>query len=91
MKLLKKLKHTYEKTKFPDELTNILLEVYSPTSLIVSFDDPVETDDAFIIKYMSTLIAFLAIFLVICVAVIFIFLKSNGARIPTLSQSTDKL
>ena len=53
MKLLRRLKQNYEKTKFPDELTNILLEVYSPTSLIVSFDDPLNNVEPFIIKYMS--------------------------------------
>ena len=53
MKLLKRIKQNYEKTKFPNELTNILLEVHSPTSLIVSFDDPLENVESFIIKYMS--------------------------------------
>ena len=61
MKLLRKLKQNYEKTKFPDELTNILLEVYSPTSLIVSFDDPIGDFESFIIKYMSEFV-FLACF-----------------------------
>jgi len=61
MKLLKRIKQNYEKTKFPHELTNILLEVHSPTSLKLSFDDPLENVEPFIIKYMSTFYSFLFI------------------------------
>jgi hypothetical protein len=55
MKLLKRLKQNYEKTKFPNELTNILLEVHSPKSLKLTFDDPLDNVEPFIIKYMSNL------------------------------------
>lgn len=53
LKMLKKIKSNYEQTECPDEVTNILLQVYGPNSLIVSFDGPTKNTEMFTIKYLS--------------------------------------
>lgn len=53
MTLYRKMKSSFESTNFPGKVTNMSVESYGPTSLLVSFDEPAENGGAMIFEYMS--------------------------------------
>ncbi len=53
MKLFRKMMSNFESANFPDKVSNIQIESYGPTCLLVCFDEPTESSGAMIIEYMS--------------------------------------
>lgn len=53
MRLTRRMKSFFESAAFPNEVKNALLEVNSPTSLLVRFQEPKKSDDSFFIKYLG--------------------------------------
>ncbi|CAF0768060.1 unnamed protein product, partial [Brachionus calyciflorus] len=52
MRLTRRMKYFYENINYPGEVKNIALEINSPTSLMVRFEEPDNSEDVFIIKYL---------------------------------------
>ena len=47
------MKSTFENANYPGKVSNICVQAYGPTNLIVYFDEPIEDSGAMIIEYLS--------------------------------------
>jgi hypothetical protein len=54
MSLYRKMKTTYEDAQYPDAPANVNMEVNSPTSFVIYFEEPSKKyDDCLIVKYLG--------------------------------------
>ena len=53
MKLFGKMKRNYEDADYPDQVTNLSIEVNGSKSLLASFEPPAKLNTPYIIKYSS--------------------------------------
>ena len=51
LKLLRRLKATFEAANYPGKPANVSVEAYGPSRLLVTFDEPEESSGAMIIEY----------------------------------------